>query len=169
LTKSFFYFFAYWLQQKYVFTFRKDKNQGISLGLLCPFMLFFFFVILSSWRAFWYFSFGEIYFYLKKMLKHDKDVLTCGCRSYFLGGACNIIWWPNLPFHCVFRCSTVFSFLWGNKWQWMMCSLSLTIVFFPFFFSLFFRKKWTSILFSLGFSISIPMFFIVFFSSLVFL
>ena len=97
------------------------------------------------------------------MLKRDEDAPTRECRSCPLDGACDTIRWPNLPFHCVLRSSIVFSFLWGNKWQWMIGGLSLTIVFFLFFFFLFFRKKCTSVIFSLGFSISIPMFFIAFF------
>jgi hypothetical protein len=59
IDQKLFCFFTYYLQQKYIFTFRKDKIQGISMGHLCPFTMFFFFcnsefmegiLVFSIWR-----------------------------------------------------------------------------------------------------------------------
>jgi hypothetical protein len=94
-------------------------------------------------------------FYSKKMLVHDEEAPMSGWHYCFLGGACDVIRWSNLSFHCVLRSSTVFSFLWGSAWQRIMSGLLTTIIFF--------LPSFLSVLFSLDFSIVVPMFFIAYF------
>jgi len=100
---------------------------------------------------------------LEKLLIHAHYTLTSGWCLCYLDGKCNVTWWPNLAFHCLFWSVIVSSsFLCGAKW-YMMGELLLMVISFFFPFSLFSLRKCTTVLLAPCVSISILILLICYF------